>query len=285
MNERQTQSPYLDYLQLPKEITSVDPETLLAAATAHETEYNDAESIMLKAKYASLISSCYAEAAISFHDPQHDFDDDRLLLIDEAEQWAETATTLQFDTLEGGMRHPDDQEEWLRAQLQEIFMGSYRDIVCGEVTEQTQSETLEKMQVLQMYSERLARSRHTLRKHAEPLRGLIGELKVLASFWNPRITSRQALHDVAIPSTFRGGNGRRRSTDTHDIALLHQTEIGEPFTLSGTYEVKTHGSLKRNPQALGRYTAHLLSVGRNGIHDFGPLMADESKPQQNKMSA
>lgn len=272
MTERVISNPRLDYIQLPKEIGQVDFDTLLQLAAAQEREYETGSSSeYFRGSQASVVSSCYVEAGLVLHDPKHDYDDYRVSLIDDAEKWAKLAAEHHLTALETGQLHPDDQEKWLRAEVQVAFMDVYRDLVCSEVTQQTQHELLTALEKVGSYTFHVAKTPDLPSDIRIALRGLGTEINVLHALWKSPVNARNPMQNVAIPSTYRGGDGRRLRGDTHDIATMSQSAVGEPFILSGTHEVKTHGSLMHDPSALGRYTSSLLKVGRHGIQDLGRL--------------
>jgi hypothetical protein len=67
-----------------------------------------------------------------------------------------------------------------------------------------------------------------------------------------------------VPSTYRGGSGTDRPSETHDIVFFKQKE-DTTFEVLKNAEVKSEGSsTERRWRALGRYTCSLILVDRNG---------------------
>lgn len=137
-----------------------------------------------------------------------------------------------------------------RLQLQADFANVYKDIACGELTEQTINET----------REMLVRHLYDTIKNTDPegARGLGGELRALIHCWN---NYQKPGDEFALPATARGGSGYYLRADTHDLDILRQKP-------DGSWQVMTPMEIKRTEitdAMLSRYaTSRIVHIATDG---------------------
>lgn len=237
-----------EYFNLPKLFGSIDPDVLLRIADTNADMAARLPSVAAL-RYHEVAASAYTEAALVLSEREDDIDV-LLAYMDAAEPHFLAAAMEEFRHLETGFCRPDQQDRWLRADLQCEFMTVYRDIVCGEVTEQTCSEMLYALE---------KKIKHTAvlpNKSQNGLGGLLYELRILRDFWR---AYRNPGDTVAFPSSARGNEGNARPQETHDIILAHQ--IDGTWRFAGR-EIKGGNALTL--AVLGRYTNPIIHVRHDG---------------------
>lgn len=254
-------SPLTEYLSLPKGIGDVPSDRLFSLAhkaldfqpTRRDDQPNHATQPQLIAASA-LIEGVLVETNNSI-----DQVDTYLEVIDFARELYEGVANIELQNLELGFNHPDDQEDWLRAQLQLAFIDVYKDMACGEVTtDRTKPEVIEKLTNINRHV--LSQLKHHKSKDfGRDMAGLRGELAVLLRRWG------DFKHDdesIALPSTYRGGSGQFNRRDTHDIVFAQRdTRVNAQRTWQfSTAEVK-RGNKRLRLDDLVRYTSPLIQVG------------------------
>lgn len=242
---------FVEYQHLPKLIGSVPAATLLEIA---EENARLAATIDNHAalRFEEVAGSSFIEAALVSGAPGEEVDE-RLDLIDQGLEHLRTAADIEFALLEGGFRDPDDQADWRHLELAQEFGQVYRDMVCGEVTDDTKRELLQVLPSHYRYANSLAK--HS--RFAGEGRGLREEIGVLQRLWERR-THHSGI--VAFPSTVRGGSGMIRPSETHDVVLAIEHPEGWEFD---TVEVKTARTKLRN-EHLVRYASHLAFIDSGG---------------------
>lgn len=238
------------YYELPKDIGEVLPDDLLDIA-----HYNADQAASLPrsaaVRFHAVAGSAYVEASLVGATTGHDVD--RLLAqLDRGEAHLREATVGEYHFLESGFKRPDNQVDWLRAQLQCDFMTVYRDIVCGAVSEQTRNEMIALLSKRLRYVEKLDEPDY----HRGAREGLAYELKVLLRIWQ---AYRQTGDMVTFPSSIRGGNGEMRPKETHDIAVAYRE--GTTWRYSG---VEVKGGKGLNLAALARYLHPVMHIRQDG---------------------
>lgn len=255
--ERYSEPEQLDYRMLPKNIGEVSSWQLLDIAKQNAKKAEELGN-QAAGQFYGIAGSAYIEAAIV-----DDSDvDARLAYLDEAAANLNNAADIEYDFLESGYRHPNDQIEWLRAELNYDFMDVYRDIVCGEVTERTKDEITDKLIRHKKYAKLATNTDHGSRA----VGGFDHELTVLLKTWQ---AYKETGDTIAFPSTARGGDGRFRRSETHDVVFAWQDIVTENWNFA---EAEVKGGRGRTRNALVRYQNTLLFVDGDGeIRTFGPL--------------
>lgn len=252
--QRPAQHAMSEYLALPKEMGTVSSDELLKIADTLLLDEQLASSNLLT-QPKIVAASALIEAALVSSDTESI--DGRLYCIDTAEELAKEVAGMELHQLESGHKHPDDLENWLRATLQTMFMDSYRDIVCGDVTvNHTKPELIKNLQSLHTFLSRQQDLSYTHTLHGPELGGLAGEITVLIDTWQ----RYKSPHDpIALPSTYRGGSGVYNREQTHDIIFATQT-LDESITdWDFSYaEVKRGNGYRLHD--LGRYAHSILHV-------------------------
>lgn len=239
-------SPQERYFSLPKTIGEVSSEELLSIAEDLVTDQAHT-SVRTSILHNSIASSAIIEAVLVTEDTAHEHDDERIACIERAESYLHEAYDAQYMQIKAGF-DPPSEKELLRMSLRFDFMRIYKDMVCGEITDDTQTEIRESLEKrIHLYNQLLTYeyTDHRERRH---ISGLKAEVAVLLQYWQkyPE-TSRM----VAVPATLRGDSGKMRSAETHDIMLFEETVPGS-FTYARSREVKS-GKAMRKLGMLARY--------------------------------
>jgi hypothetical protein len=272
-------SPISEYLKLPKGIGDVPSEQLFRLSqqtldfqpTGRDDPPNHSTQPQIIAASA-LVEGVLVEASTSTNIDQVDT---HLDLIDIAQQIYEDVADTELANLEQGFKHPDDQEAWLRAMLQLAFIDTYKDIACGEVTvNRTKPELLEKLVDLRKH---VATQIKTLGgevsesniNYRNRMKGLEGELAVFIHYWSDFNHTEEI---VALPSTYRGGDGQFFRKATHDVVFAQRNTYTGTDTAwhFSTAEVK-RGNKRLRLDDLVRYDAPLIQVGYDRHADEEPI--------------
>ncbi len=227
----------LAYFMYDKTLGALDDKTLDAIAWANidlaeNISPEDPGAAELYAEYYELAASAFTEAAMVQTFAATDMIkevDDRLELIDVADNCLERAIA-GLPTEQTTTKH--------RLQIKLLFSRVHRDIVCGEIVEDT-VEDLKKA----LYEELMNTFYDTDEIHA---RGLAGELRAYWHYWSEFWETGLA----AIPATVRGDSGFYNRHDTHDFDILSQRD-------DGNWHVETPREIKRRritQWMLSRYT-------------------------------
>lgn len=259
MNAPESASDHLnlpEYFRLPKHIGEVEPQTLLLIAKDN-MRHSNSSSAALRANSASIAASALIEAAITFENPNHDYDDSLIELIDQAESQLLIARSAEEELLDSGHKPHDEFTELIRLEVYSDFANVYKDIICGEVTETTTSELIAAL------NQRIS----SLNKHRstdasnQNIAGLRAELITLREVW---LEYSKGIGGIAIPSTLRGGDGTYNNKETHDTVYLDEFDDG--FKVVDYEEVKSHNSWRKMKLAIaGRYEARITLVNRKGL--------------------
>jgi hypothetical protein len=226
--------PRATYLSLDKGFGAVSPERLLHIATQLENSHSPQD--------IECAGSALIEATI--FSPYRDLEtlEDDMSAVNYGAHLLECAAEGYWNELEIGQRHPDDQDRALRADVNSAFAGVYRDIITGQITDQTREETYAKLS-------KIGKSTFAHATYAEMFRhhtiGLSYEIATLMA----GMTDEAA---ILVPSTPRAGNGRFNGERTNDFSYLHLDESGY-VKINTPIELKGRGSPLGRMEAEGHY--------------------------------
>ncbi|HEV7952304.1 MAG TPA: hypothetical protein VGO98_02930 [Candidatus Saccharimonadales bacterium] len=247
--------PQERYFSLPKTLGQVPSDELLAIA--EELSDNQASTnARTRVLHSSIISSAIIEAILTTEDSSHDYDDEHIEGIDIAERHLQMAYEAKYNLIQDGLDPPSNFVDLLRMSLRLKFMRVYKDIVCGEITDETLSEIRESLT-----KEILSYDRHLAYEYDESstrrqLSGLKGEAAVLSKYWGDYPNNSRL---IAIPAMLRGDDGNKRPDETHDLILLEETVPGS-FTYARSIEVKSGKVAQRKVALLTRYANPILHI-------------------------
>lgn len=238
----------LAYFMHDKTLGSLDDEVLETVAwenIAHAGDVSDDEIFApeLRAEHYELAASAFLEMAMvqTFASNEMiDGVDERLELVDRADECLELAI-VGLPNEQTSTKH--------RLQIKLLFSRVHRDIICGEIIDDTVNELIESI-----YSELLNTIEDSDEIHA---RGLAGELRAYWHYWSEFWETGQAV----IPATVRGDSGFYNRQDTHDFDVLSEKP-------TGNWHVDTPREIKRrriSQWMLQRYTGSDL-VYANPLH-------------------
>lgn len=248
---------YTDYLELPKGFGAVESGVLFKFADLN-AKYAASVPVSASGRFHATAGSAYIEAVLT-QSFSEDAVDTRLDCLADAAQHLRAAADVEYDFLERGIIHPNDQDKWQRAELQYDFMDVYRDLVCGEVTGQTRNEILEKL------DRRIEYTKYFAGKGYLRAEGFLGELLALRSVWKAH---QSPLDRVAFPSTVRGGDGASLPHQTHDIVIATTTNGQDRLYV----EAEVKAGLGLGHRDLVRYASILFHMNVNGVgHVYDPL--------------
>lgn len=265
------------YAALPKNFGETSTDVLLkvggrAQSALDETPETHTNSLV-RAHYHEIIADTYLEAGLATADSTHSYDDERLQLVDDALEHYNYSINIREERMSTGFDDPDSMDDLLRLRLRTGFEQAYKDIVCGEITEQTRDEILD---FLQTQYKKITRTSRAIRKginkgyypqsyhqYLSNNSGVQAEIQYLESIWQ-NINNNQLV--IAFPSTTRGGSGNvgilyKISRDTHDVVLAAQIDNIWQFQ---PIEVKRISTYKKARQDLGRYASEIALVGEQG---------------------
>lgn len=247
-----------EYLALPKEIGAASPDRLLEIAGALLLDERFTASDWIT-QPKMVAASALTEAALISNETTSI--DERLRYIDLAEELTKEIADAELRKLEAGHEHPDNIEAWQRAELRSLFMDSYRDIVCGEVTlNRTKPELITNLQTLYDSLDQQRKLAYVSSHRKQESTGLMGEISVLIDTWQHY---RSPEDPIALPSTYRGGNGIHNHRHTHDVVFASQSpEMPITYWEFSYAEVKTAGGYQL--QDLRRYAHPILRVTDSG---------------------
>ncbi|HEY0965341.1 MAG TPA: hypothetical protein VGE13_02575 [Candidatus Saccharimonadales bacterium] len=211
-----------DYYQAPKQFGSIDKDSLMFYEMVALQFIRDKRiSREFKTDAFELCASMLWEQAFIESIEDHNSIatvDDRLQLVDMGSEFLKHASSLA---------QKDDMERTERLLLISLFTQVMKDVVAGEVTQATKDELLIAL--------RNAKSQLKFIPSNRARHGLQGELSVLESIW-------QDYNDigdrVVLPSSVRGGSGRFRPDETHDITVLKQRKLDGSWRVLTPIEVK-----------------------------------------------
>lgn len=181
--------------------------------------------------------------------------DDDIFFIDYAMDLMQRAADGYWDELERGFVHPDDQSRALRAEVQLAFGSIYRDLVAGEITEQSRSETYAKLVHLGRYS-------HELSQYAQ----MYGSKAIGLTFEIATLLGGLTDEGILTPSMARAGSGHYNGHATYDFNYLELDEHGY-VKVNTPVELKSEHHEERRLRAEGRYNPHHVVL----IHAFRDL--------------
>jgi len=234
-----------EYLRAPKKLGEIDKDelgfyTVVCLAFSRDIRVSkDFKADAFELAASMIWETAFIETTESHNAPATV--DDRIALIDAGSSFLQHASTLT---------QKSDMEHTQRILVKNLFTQVMRDIVAGEVTRATRDELL--------LSIRDARSQLKFIKDPSERSGLLGELLALESFW---LSYSKQGDKVAIPSTIRGGHGRFRPSETHDIDILRQRH-DDSWVVLTPVEVKNQ---RITEKIRSRYTqSHLASVAIDG---------------------
>jgi hypothetical protein len=239
-----------NYYDLPKDIGTVSADELLEIA---KRNHKQADAIFNHGSiyFQKIAASSYIEAMLVTNDPTHENLKENLKYLDEAKQLLLRAAKGEYELIEKGFYKPHEQTTWLRTALQADFMGVYRDILRGSVTKRTSQEINQKLDQRLTYAKGLS---------SHDAGGYTAELNGLKNVWKRR---HEEEDPIAIPATFRGGDGHSFRKDTHDIVV--GSKRGSEWDFSGR-EIKRGNGLK--PSDLVRYSHAIMHFKDDGSVAF-----------------
>ncbi len=198
------------YLQLDKRFGFVEPATLIDIA--QEMSCSDRPTDI------AIAASAITEAFVTGPRPTLEELDEYLAWLDWSAELYAQAERGFWQELDRGWRHPQDQTDLLRTQLNGLFLDVYRDIICGEITTQTSAETSKRLAQLAKYTQGLLKRSH----------GRMFELGIGFAY---ELASIIAIHNsadslIALPTTPRTENGEYNQQLSHDLIIsqLHTDE-------------------------------------------------------------
>lgn len=246
-----------EYLSLPKGIGDVPVETLLRVADNMLFINRETIPTNLPNQQKLIAASCLIEAALISPNAVHDDIENQLGYIDAATSLFSEVSQHEYEKLENGFRHPDDIEGWLRAEIQTYYANTYRDMVCGEITaHHTIPQLIYDLERMADFIAVHQRQPYVPTTYKQIDAGLHAEVNVLLN--SARQYSLDHPH-IALPSTQRGGNGRYRSRDTHDVMIARQTDSLDDNKWRFQYrEIKSGKAFSL--QNLGRYSHPIIHV-------------------------
>jgi hypothetical protein len=255
----------MEYLSLPKNIGEVPSEQLFKIARESIDRTHD--TTLAQLEYATqpklIAASALVEGVLVEANGSLDTIETHLGLLDIAEELYGQVAEAELLKLEAGFNHPDDQEAWLRAELQQAFIDVYRDMACGEVTlNRTKPDIIAQLTKLMNQVSSQIKSDSGRREYHREMIGLRGELIVLTKYWE---TYRRHGEVIALPATYRGGSGHYIKRDTHDIVFAQQSAYSadEGIWKFTTREVK-HTNKRLRLDDLIRYNSPIIKVGYSG---------------------
>lgn len=282
--ERSNASPFsvplsTEYAALPKRFGLTYPNALLsvgerAEKVLQETPHEPHNSLQ-RALHHEIAADSYLEASLTAADPEHEHDDERLLLVDASLSHYHQSATIREERTMAGYEDPDDITSIVRLEIRIGLENAYKDIICGEVTPQTCREALELLEEKKLLVTKVSRgiekgiekghyppSDHT---YLSTYTGLLAEIHYLQSVWKD---AEQNPTSVAFLSTIRGGSGNigiphKISRDTHDVVVA---TIGDRLWTFKPVEVKRASPNRMSAtQHLGRYASEIAYVSRHGL--------------------
>lgn len=248
-------NPQERYFSLPKTIGEASSKELLLIAEelAGTQEYASTRTRIL---HNSIVSSAIIEAILTTDDSTHEFDDDHIDGIDLAEVYLHNAYEAKYEQIQAGFDPPSDVVELLRMTVRSKFMRVYKDMVCGEISEETQTEIRDSLaQEMQSYDQRLT-DRYSDRNTRQQLSGLKGEVAVLSKYWQDYPTYSPL---IALPATLRGDDGNKRPDETHDLMIFTEAVPGS-FTYVKSIEVKSGRTIRKKMGMLARYANTITHI-------------------------
>ena len=253
-----------DYLALPKGMGDVPVDTLLRIAD--NMSFMNHETIPANVpNYQKLIAaSCLVEAALLSPNAAKDDIENQLGYIDAATMIFSEVSQHEYKKLEDGFRHPDDIEDWLRAEIQTYYGDVYRDIVCGEITvHHTIPQLIHDLEKILQFITIHQRQPYVPETYKKIDGGLRAEVRVLLESAQHYSLDHRV---IALPSTRRGGDGTYNRKDTHDAMFAHQVSSIDDNQWSYRYrEVKSgHGFTL---ESLGRYSHPIIRVDGDTVKD------------------
>ncbi len=223
-----------EYFTAPKQIGSLSNETLLEVVDRNIRLAEDTDiTPELRCERLELAGSALQEISLGEvieNGVDIDTVDRHLQLIDYADMLLEQAN------LSLGVEQTTIKQ---RLVVKQLFNNVYKDIICGEITDQTVTELIDDLtdQLYKTYN-------NTDAVHS---RGLAGEIHALLDLWHGYQDGSNNF--VGIPSTVRGDSGFFRRDETHDIDILEQ--YNSNWLVRTPWEVKRR---KITQWILNRYT-------------------------------
>lgn len=247
-------SPRERYFSLPKTVGEVSSVELLSIVE-ELVENQDHTSIRASILHNSIASSAIIEAVLITEDTSHRYDDERIEGIELAEGYLRDAYDAQYRQIEAGF-DPPSEKELLRMSLRFDFMRVYKDMICGEITNDTQMEIRENLDKHIRSYNQLLDYEYTDHDERRSISGLKAEATILMKYWQKYPNDSRL---VAIPATLRGDNGNKRSSETHDIILFEETTPGS-FTYARSSEVKSGRAMRKKLGMLARYIHPITNI-------------------------
>lgn len=248
--ERYASLEYAEYNALPKYIGSVSSDVLLgyAALNAEQNLIQPSNTPNLEAVAGTALIEAVMVSKLEGKktDILQNF-----IYLEEAERHLRAAAQGQYELLENGVLHPNDQGDWLRAEIACDFMDVYRDIAYGRISQQTVEEIRERLTSRLEYTETLVSMDPYL---APDNKGASYEIKGLLHVWNAYKEEGDA---IAFPATARGGSGIHHPRTTHDMVCAAVS--GNEWEFVGL-EIKGGNGLTE--ESLERYDSPIMHITR-----------------------
>lgn len=233
--------PRDQYLNLDKGFGAVPTEQLLRLS--NKLEESDRPDDLEYAAAALIEATIFS--------PYRNLDtvDNDIFTIEYAMFLMERAAAGYWHDLERGFQHPDDQSRALRAEVHLAFGGIYRDLVGGEITEQSRDEAYSKLVKIGRYSSDLS-------EHAQNF----GQKAAGLAFEVATLLGGLTDEGVLTPSMSRAGSGHYNNHATYDFNYLELDEYGY-VKVNTPVELKSEHQQERRLKAEGRYSPrHVVLV-------------------------
>lgn len=251
-----------DYFSLPKAMGGVSVDTLLGVADRVLFLNQETIPTNLPAQSKLVAASCLIEAALMSPNTAKDDIENQLEYISAAKTLFHEVSLHEYTKLEDGYRHPDDIEQWLRADIQTYYADIYRDIVCGEITvHHTLPQLIHDLEKTARFVATHQRQPYVAEVYKKVDGGLLAEVEVLLESARHYSLDHR---EIALPSTQRGGSGHHNRKDTHDIMLARQISSVDDNHWSYQYrEIKSGQAFSL--QSLARYNHPIIHVKNHTI--------------------
>lgn len=250
--ERHSSLEYAQYDALPKYIGSVSSDMLLGYA-ALNAEQNLIQPLN-PPKLEAIAGSALIEAVmVAKLEGQKTDTLQNFIYLEQAERHLRTAAASQYELLEKGVHHPNDQGGWIRAEVACDFMDVYRDIAFGSVSPQTAEEIVAKLSSRLEYANTLVELDPSL---APDNKGTAYEIMGLIHIWN---AYKEEGDVIAFPASARGGSGIYHPRTTHDIICAAGS--GNEWEFVGL-EIKGGNGLTE--ESLERYDSPIMHITHRG---------------------
>ena len=234
--ERETRPwhPREVYFELPKGYGAVPSDQLMLLAAELDMSSNPLDR--------SVAGSAMIEARLFSPYRTEEVTEDDAFVVNYGNSLLRDAADAQWDELERGFRHYDDQTPAIRAEVAAAFAPIYLDLLHGEITHEAREETYTKLARWGKYILGLGDTHGSY--------GLAYEIATLMG----GLTNEHIL----LPATPRADNGRYRADTTHDFTYLELRDGTIETTIA--LELKNEGNESRQLDNARRYDPRSVVV-------------------------